>query len=290
MLTRIITGIVALAIFVPVCIFSDTIIFPIAFAILGMVAVWETWHCVRGENPETKYGKIGHPLLYIPAYLIAGATMFTAFYFAGGDGGSYGGNPLLAVVLLFGALVVLLLYLFAVTVFSKGKITIDNAAVFYMMTLYVTVAFGAVMLLRQSENGQYLYLLPFIGAWVSDTFAYFTGRAIGKHKLIPEVSPKKTIEGSLGGIVFTAVAYVVYGCIVDMSGVPGMNLVTLAVTGAVISVVSQIGDLSASVVKRHYGIKDYGKLFPGHGGVLDRFDSVLATAPVLYLIFCLVSL
>ncbi len=277
MLTRIITGIVALAIFVPVCIFSDTIIFPIAFAILAMVAVWETWHCVRGENPETKYGKIGHPLLYIPAYLIAGAAMFTAFYFAGDK----------AVVLLFFALVVLLLYIFAVAVFSKGKIAIDNAAVFYMMTQYVTIAFTSVMLLRQSDNGQYLYLLPFIGAWVSDTFAYFTGRAIGKHKLIPEVSPKKTIEGSIGGIVFTAVAFVVYGVIVNKMGALDMGYVGLAVTGAVISVVSQIGDLSASVVKRHYGIKDYGKLFPGHGGVLDRFDSVLATAPVLFLLHCL---
>ncbi len=278
MLTRIITGIVALAIFVPVCIFSDTIIFPIAFAILGMVAVWETWHCVRGENPETKYGRIGHPLLYLPAYLITGAAMFTAFY---------SDDPVWAVVLLFGALVVLLLYMFAVTVFSKGKIAIDNAAVFYMMTLYMTAAFGSVMLLRQSENGQYLYLLPFIGAWVSDTFAYFTGRAIGKHKLIPEVSPKKTIEGSIGGIVFTAVSFVVYGIIIHKVSALDMDCVGLAVTGAVISVVSQIGDLSASVVKRHYGIKDYGRLFPGHGGVLDRFDSVLATAPVLYLLHCL---
>ncbi len=286
MLTRIITGIVALAIFVPVCIFSDTILFPIAFAILAMVAVGEVWHCVRGANPETKYGKIGHPFFYIPAYIIAGATMFTACYFTAGDGDIFG-YGMMAMVFLLGAFMVLLLYLFAVTVFSKGKIAIDAAAVFYTMTFYVTCSFASVMFLRSMEGGQYLYLLPFIGAWVSDTFAYFTGRAIGKHKLIPEVSPKKTVEGSIGGIVFTAVAFVAYGGIVSKTGSFSMNYVGMAVTGAVLSVVSQIGDLSASVVKRHYGIKDYGKLFPGHGGVLDRFDSVLATAPVLFLLHCM---
>ncbi len=286
MLTRIITGIVALAIFVPVCIFSDTVIFPIAFAILAMVAVGEVWHCVRGENPETKYGKIGHPLLYIPAYIIAGATMFTAYYFSADEPDVFG-YATMALTLLLGAFMVLLLYLFAVTVFSKGKIAIDAVAVFYLMTFYVTCSFASVMFLRSMDGGQYLYLLPFIGAWVSDTFAYFTGRAIGKHKLIPEVSPKKTIEGSIGGIVFTAIAYVVYALLLNGTGTTSMNIVGMAVTGGIISGISQIGDLSASVVKRHYGIKDYGKLFPGHGGVLDRFDSVLATAPVLFLLHCL---
>jgi len=153
-----------------------------------------------------------------------------------------------------------------------------------MMTFYVTISFVSLVCLRRQPRGSVLFLLPFIGAWVSDTFAYFTGRLLGKHKLIPEVSPKKTVEGAVGGVVFTAIAYVVFGLILR-EGNMSVNIVLLAVIGVLVSVLSQIGDLIASVVKRHYGIKDYGKLFPGHGGVMDRFDSVIATAPVLYFFY-----
>jgi phosphatidate cytidylyltransferase len=132
-------------------------------------------------------------------------------------------------------------------------------------------------------DGKYLYLICFIGAWVTDTFAYFAGRLFGKHKLIPEISPKKTIEGSIGGIVFCVIAMVLYGWIVVQitNGAVRANYWMLAVSGLFVSFVSQIGDLTMSAVKRTYGIKDYGKLFPGHGGVLDRFDSVLAVSIVL---------
>lgn len=271
MRTRIITAIVALCIFVPVCVFSDTIVFEIAMAVLSAVAVYELWHCIRAtaEAPH----EIGSPALWIPHFLLAVASVF--FPRCIGEE-----RTIEFVFLLF---IVLMLYTFAVVVFSRGKIQITDAAVLFMMTLYVTVAFTSILLLRRDvESGQHLYLLPFIGAWSSDTFAYFTGRLLGKHKLIPEVSPKKTVEGAIGGIVFTAVAYAVYGCIVGTR--VGKTLLALAIFGAVISVVSQIGDLIASVVKRYYGIKDYGKLFPGHGGVMDRFDSVIATAPVLYIL------
>jgi len=111
----------------------------------------------------------------------------------------------------------------------------------------------------------------------------------GKHKLIPEVSPKKTVEGSIGGIIFAAIAFVLYAVIIwkmnESAEMP--NLIVFAAAGAIVSVISQIGDLSASVIKRRFGVKDYGFLFPGHGGVLDRFDSVLLTAPVLYILTCL---
>ncbi len=267
MRTRIITAIVALCIFVPVCIFSNTILFEIAMAVLSMVAVYELWHCIRGtaEAPHA----IGSLALWIPHFLLAAGSVFLPRSLGNARAIEY-------VFLLF---VVLMLYTFAVVVFSRGKIQFPDAAALLMMTLYVTVAFTSILCLRRSGDSTSLYLLPFIGAWVSDTFAYFTGRLLGKHKLIPEVSPKKTVEGSIGGIVFTAIAYAVYGCIADMG-----TILALAVFGAIISVVSQIGDLIASVVKRYYGIKDYGKLFPGHGGVMDRFDSVMATAPVLYIL------
>jgi len=179
-----------------------------------------------------------------------------------------------------------LIYLLTATVLARGTIRFETIAVIFTTIFYVVITFSSVTALRCTENGRYLYLLTFIGPWVSDTFAYFCGRLFGRHKLIPEVSPKKTIEGSIGGILFTAVGFVVYGFIIgrltDASVTPAY--VPLAVTGMIVSVISQIGDLAASLIKRNYGIKDYGFIFPGHGGVLDRFDSVLLTAPVLLIV------
>ena len=283
MLTRIITAIVALCVFVPVCIFSDTIILEIAMAVLNMVAIWEIWHCIRGDDKEDQSRYIGSFWLYLPVVLSSAVLVFLPRLF------SWMPFPVdyayaesrNAMYILFMTFFCLMLYTFAMVVFARGKIAITNAAVMLMMSLYVTTAFVSILCLRNEANGAVLFLLPFIGAWVSDTFAYFTGRLFGKHKLIPEVSPKKTVEGAVGGVVFTAAAFVVFGLIVSQ-GNASPNYILLAVSGAVVSVISQIGDLIASVVKRHYGIKDYGRLFPGHGGVLDRFDSVMATAPVLY--------
>ena len=130
-----------------------------------------------------------------------------------------------------------------------------------------------------------MYLICFIGAWMTDIFAYFCGMLLGrggKHKLIPDVSPKKTVEGSIGGIVFCTLSLVLFGFIVERIAPEFQaNLLIFALAGVFVSVVAQIGDLSMSVIKRTYGIKDYGKLFPGHGGILDRFDSVLAVSAVL---------
>jgi len=130
----------------------------------------------------------------------------------------------------------------------------------------------------------------FIGAWVTDTFAYFTGMLLGKHKLIPDVSPKKTVEGSIGGTLFCAVAFVVFGVITNTWFGTDANFLLLAIGGVFIAVIAQIGDLIMSVIKRHYGIKDYGKIFPGHGGMLDRFDSVLIVSLGLAVMCMLVSL
>lgn len=285
MLTRIITAIVALCIFVPVCIFSDTILWEIAMTVLCTVAIYEIWHCIRGEDKNDPSRYIGSFWLYLPAILAAVfhiwlpqlAALWTSKWGLPKNSG-------IAMELLGSVFFFVMMYVFAVVVFSKGKISIANAGVMLMMTFYVTISFVSLVCLRRQPRGSVLFLLPFIGAWVSDTFAYFTGRLLGKHKLIPEVSPKKTVEGAVGGVVFTAIAYVVFGLILR-EGNMSVNIVLLAVIGALVSVLSQIGDLIASVVKRHYGIKDYGKLFPGHGGVMDRFDSVIATAPVLYFFY-----
>ena len=172
-----------------------------------------------------------------------------------------------------------LVYLFALVVWSHGKILFADAAVCFTLSLYIIAALSSILYVRDyGESGKYIYLLIFIGAWVTDIFAYFTGFFFGKHKLIEDVSPKKTIEGSIGGIVFCSLGFVSLGLVVDGFFGQDANLIFLALSGIVISIISQIGDLIMSVLKRHYKIKDFGKIFPGHGGMLDRFDSILAVS------------
>jgi phosphatidate cytidylyltransferase len=127
----------------------------------------------------------------------------------------------------------------------------------------------------------------FISSWISDTCAYLVGVMIGKHKLAPVLSPKKSIEGSVGGIVGAAIFGAVFGAYLDsVLGLSDFTIV-LAIVGGVGSVISQVGDLAASAIKRNHDIKDYGKLIPGHGGIMDRFDSVIFTAPITYFLIIL---
>ena len=151
--------------------------------------------------------------------------------------------------------------------------------------LYILVGFVSIVYLHDFvKGGAYLYLTVFIGAWITDIFAYFCGMLFGKggkHKLIPDVSPKKTVEGSIGGIAFCVLSMVIFGIVLEACTKYEANLLVFALAGVAVSIVAQIGDLSMSVIKRTYGIKDYGKLFPGHGGILDRFDSILAVSIAL---------
>lgn len=167
--------------------------------------------------------------------------------------------------------------------FSCGNIKFSQAAELVSVTCYIIIGFLSIILLRKwPETGQYLYLLIFIGAWMTDTGAYFVGVLFGKHKLIPAVSPKKTVEGAVGGVFGCVIGYAVYGLILDKCFSVSVNYIALLILAVVIAVVSQLGDLIASYIKREQGIKDFGFIFPGHGGVMDRFDSIIAVAPVIY--------
>ncbi|MGM9683726.1 MAG: phosphatidate cytidylyltransferase [Eubacteriales bacterium] len=264
MLKRIITAVVAIAILVPVLFFSYTPVLCIAVAVVSVISLFEMYRCIGC-----------HKKLYLclPAYVFSVVSPFLIRYL---------GDLVKYAVIAFICGIVYLLYLFSVIVMSKGKYTFSDGCGFFVSTVYIVTALNSIIYVRDlGESGKYIYLLIFIGAWVTDTFAYFTGYFFGKHKLIPEVSPKKTVEGSIGGIVFCMVSFVVFGIIVDRFFGMNANVFFLAVSGVIVSVVSQIGDLIMSVIKRHYGIKDYGKIFPGHGGMLDRFDSILAVSAML---------
>jgi phosphatidate cytidylyltransferase len=183
-------------------------------------------------------------------------------------------------------LMLAMLYFLAVMVFSKNAISIEDICISGFMASYISAAFASILFLRDSTGGAYTYLLIFIGAWITDIFAYFIGVLFGKHKLIPEISPKKTVEGSIGGTLFCGGAFVLYGVLIDrfVEEASTMNLFVLFAYGLVVAVVSQVGDLCMSAIKRRYGVKDFGKLFPGHGGMLDRFDSIIAVAVVLFVL------
>ncbi|MBE6602333.1 MAG: hypothetical protein E7637_07520 [Ruminococcaceae bacterium] len=272
MLTRIITAVVACAVLLPVLIFADTVALPIALALCAVIAVYEMLSCLGLKQAYA---------INLPLYLLALGAPFLI---------RYADDPAKIRQIALAAALAAVLYLLSVLTFSHGKYKPADVGICFMLIFYILAGFNAIMILHDYEmGGKYVYLLCFIGAWVTDTFAYFCGMLLGrggKHKLIPDVSPKKTWEGSIGGTVFCILGMLLFGLIVSkINDAVQVNYLMLAVGGLLVSVVSQIGDLCMSVIKRAYGIKDYGKLFPGHGGMLDRFDSVLAVAVVLA-VFC----
>jgi phosphatidate cytidylyltransferase len=148
---------------------------------------------------------------------------------------------------------------------------------------YVAVMLSYVYQIRLLEHGLALVIMIFICSWINDTFAYLTGVKFGKHKMTPKLSPKKSIEGLIGGIVGAAIIGAIYGVFINAKIYPVKGAaVIFAVIGAVGAGFAVIGDLAASAIKRNNEIKDYGKLIPGHGGIMDRFDSIIFTAPVIY--------
>lgn len=189
------------------------------------------------------------------------------------------GRADMGLMLLMAAIMVIM----AEYVFATPKYNDSQVATTFFGIVYVGMMLSYIYLTRSLDNGIFLVWLIFVGSWGSDTCAYCTGVLIGKHKLAPRVSPKKSIEGSLGGVIGAALIGLIYAFIVkDHLSAISNPYVAFAVIGAASSVISQIGDLAASAIKRNHDIKDYGKLIPGHGGILDRFDSVIFTAPIVY--------
>ena len=261
MLTRIITALVAICVLIPVLIFASVELFAgitvlkLALALITCIAIFEASECVG-----TKKVLILFPSVAVGAFLILTTGESLSHY-----------APVM---------ILLLFLLLFIGVLGHKNYKVETLLVHFAFMFYVVASFGALLLVF-SRNGGFFFPLVFFGAWITDTFAYFSGYFFGKHKLIPEVSPKKTVEGAIGGTVFCTASFVIYGIARNCDT---KSVILLGVIGFVAALVSQLGDLSASLIKRHYGIKDYGKLFPGHGGVLDRFDSILSVSVLLYLV------
>ncbi len=177
--------------------------------------------------------------------------------------------------------VLFLMTLMTLSVVRNETIKFEDVGTALVAVLYTVVFFLHLSYLRQMDSGIALVFLVYLGAFIPDTAAYFAGNFFGKHKLIPSVSPKKTVEGSIGAIVGSVLIFFVYGLILSAMGFL-VNYVTLLLLSILCGVVAQLGDLSASVIKRTFGTKDFGNLIPGHGGLLDRLDSVMFIAPLVY--------
>ncbi len=233
-----------------------------AVGVLSVIGMFEFYRAVSKNITFSHYIGFAFAIVYVifMDYIINESNIFNIF------------------VSMF--LVVLLCHM----VIFHHKENITNTLVAFFGFFYACFLLSHIFLVREYTYGEFFVWLIFMTAFGCDTGAYFTGVFFGKHKLIPDLSPKKTIEGSIGGIVTATLICVIYGfCIEKYFVIENVNTIYLClITGIVGSILSQIGDLAASAIKRHVGIKDYGNIIPGHGGILDRFDSVLLTAPVVY--------
>ena len=177
------------------------------------------------------------------------------------------------------------LFLTAIRLYGRGKdIKFEQVMVCLFGGLMIPICLSCLVRLKGMENGKYLVLLPVICAFLTDAGAYFAGVFLGKHRGITKVSPNKSLEGYIGGLLSGPVFLLLYGLILERFAHISVSYPLLALYGLAGSAVTELGDLSFSLIKREYGVKDYGNLLPGHGGMLDRFDSMIFAAPTILLL------
>ena len=189
-----------------------------------------------------------------------------------------------------GVLLVFVVLSFAQLLCTHGKLPFNQVAVTMVAGLLIPFLLSALVRIRIMENGVYFVAMPFVMAFMTDTGAYLVGCAIGKHKLCPIISPKKTVEGLFGGILGGILGMIVYGVVLHNAFGFQVNYLYAGLYGALGAGFATFGDLMFSVIKRQTGIKDYGKLLPGHGGILDRFDSVTVVAPLAEILLLILPL
>lgn len=286
---RAITSLLIVVGLVAVLFLSWTPVYPIILSVFSVFAAFEV---LKVFNLHFRL------FLAVPAYLISAIMPCLAFILDKQKTGLFGLPANLVFLLILAAtLYAFMLYLFVVAVCERGRMPFGEFASAFIMVVYMVTAFSALSLIRYIDGiGLFCLGMILISAWVTDVGAYLVGYFFGKHKLIPEVSPKKTVEGAIGGILSSVGGMMLYGLIVslvtskiDAIHAVSPNYLVLGLAGGVLSVISQVGDLIASVIKRENGVKDYGKIFPGHGGVMDRFDSILAVSMATLIICLLVA-
>lgn len=191
----------------------------------------------------------------------------------------------------FYAIIMLLLaydFLEAIIAYEGGrKVSLENILLSIVAGFIIPFLLSTMLILKMHENGAYLTVMVCVITMVSDSGGYFIGCAIGKHHITPKVSPKKSLEGYIGSFLSAIVGMMVYGLLISRIGGFDVNYLRLLAYAVCGNIFTQLGDLSFSLIKRHYNIKDFGDILPGHGGILDRFDSMIFTAPVVFVLYTL---
>lgn len=269
MKTRILSSFVGLLILAVVLFFFDTLVLNITIGLLAMIAVIELLKATK------LWGHRGLRLLSLLASLVVLVLRQTYV-------------QRFAAEILFG----FVLLLFLILLKNHAVLRLEQAAMAFLFSTMVPLAFSCGVWLRDDFGpvaGGFYLLLALGTAWLSDTGAYFTGRRFGKHKLAPVISPKKTVEGAVGGVLSATMLMLLlawgYSAGMRALGYPlQINYRLLLALTPLYAVIGMLGDLSASVIKRSFAVKDFGDIMPGHGGVMDRFDSVLFTLPTVYVL------
>lgn len=262
-ITRLLSGIVLVIILLATGILGGNVLWGFCFAI-SLIGLYEFYRVFKIEKD---LGLVGYAFAIV--YYLA-----LLFY-----QGNVNGALFLAIELMAAA---------GVYVLSYPRFNTEQVFASILGLLYLPMMLSYIYQIRIAEDGLFSIWLIFLCSWGCDTCAYCVGVLFGKHKLAPVLSPKKSIEGAIGGVAGAALLGAIYGVVVNKHIVMENAPLYFAIICAVGAVISQFGDLIASGIKRQHNIKDYGKLIPGHGGILDRFDSVIFTAPMIYaLLFAL---
>ena len=263
MLVRTLSSIVFLLVVLPCIFFSSTHLFVVFTLFLCVRAVYEMLRCNKLHT---------NVALSIPMYLISLLPVLARY--CGSD---------MFYSLIFPTIFVCSFLVLSVYTFMKNKPELGKVMSSWLFSLYACAGFTSLVLLADKFNGTWhVMLFAFIAAWVTDSCALVCGMLFGKHKLLPSVSPKKTIEGAIGGVFFCVIAFLLYAKLLEVyMDYTIVSYTKIALCGLACSIVAVIGDLLFSAVKRASDIKDFGRLMPGHGGILDRFDSLISIALVL---------
>ncbi len=249
-------AVISLIIFAPISVFNAVIA---VVCYISLYEIYKTFGCLQKWQ------------LTLLGYSAATAVLYTTIYYAGNNG-----QEILSFILV---LYVMLILVCAIIWNKDIKFSDVSMSVFAL--LYCVLFVAHLALIRQMDNGKVIIFAALLGAWMPDTFAYFSGLLFGKHKLIPAISPNKTVEGSIGAILGCVIIFTAYGAVISHMGYD-VNYFALIILAVLSSILAQFGDLSASLIKRQFGVKDFGNIMPGHGGLLDRIDSLIFIAPLTY--------
>lgn len=261
---RLISSIILMVLLIGVMILNNQIVDSLMIVVLSAMGIYEY---------NKAFKSIGINTLPFVGYISCGAIFFIGGFFSDTD----------KIFLLKIAIPTVLIIAFMYIILRDLKGNIIDIAVTVLSVIYIPIMFSFMKMILMMENGRVLIWYVFMGAFASDTCAYAIGTRIGKHKLCPNISPKKTIEGSIGGIIGVIITYIIITYIGNTYFSLDFNMLSMIIAGIVSGIAGQFGDLSASAIKRYCKVKDFSELMPGHGGILDRFDSILFVAPVIYI-------